>query len=292
MSKIMIICDSSSDIPDEYLKEYSIEMVCVPITVDGKGYIERKSFTITEFYRILSKTNEIPLTSRVPMSDYITLYEKARLNGCTDVINVTVYAQGSGIYQSACMARDMFFADYPGCGMNIHVMDSRTYSMANGYAIIQAAKMVRAGSRAKEILTWLDDYYSRAEIYLVCYSMEYVRKSGRVPVAAAIVGDALGLRPVISIIDGKTAVAAKVRGDKQVPKKLAEIYKQRAKNPEDLLLFVNASDAYGLDVDEYFKDKLNIIRPHYKAGAAITINAGPKMAAYVLLGEKRGKDLD
>ena len=42
-----------------------------------------------------------------------------------------------------------------------------------------------------------------------------MKKSGRISAAAAFAGELLGLRPIITLIDGKTNVASKVRGGRQ-----------------------------------------------------------------------------
>ena len=135
MQKIKIVTDSASDIPQEDLEALGIEMLSIPIAVDGKGYFERKSFSIEEFYDILDGASEIPVTSRIPEQDYFACYRGAMEKGYTHLINVTINASGSGVNAAAHMARDRFYADIPGARqkLEIHIVDSGTYSLAYGW---------------------------------------------------------------------------------------------------------------------------------------------------------------
>jgi DegV family protein with EDD domain len=259
--------------------------------VDGREYFERKSFSIREFYGILAAAKEIPVTSRVPAAEFQLAYRKAWESGCTDVICVTINAGGSGTNESAHMAKAMFYNDCPDAeaDMRIHIIDSKTYTVAYGLPVVKSAQMARQGKSVAEILAYLHDFFDRLEVYLVCYTLEYARKSGRITAAAAVVGDMLGIRPVIAMIDGATKTVEKVRGDKAIPAKLLQIFKKRCENPEDLICVVDAAvDEYGQTVQALFQKELNRKIPIHKAGASIVINAGPRIVAICCLGRKRG----
>ena len=115
--------------------------------------------------------------------------------------------------------------------LEIHIVDSGTYSLAYGWPTMQAAKMAKSGKSVEEILLWLEDYFSSVEIYLGCYTLEYAKKSGRISAAAAFVGDVLGLRPIIAMIGGGTKVVDKVRGEKNVAPRLLQAYLDNCADP-------------------------------------------------------------
>jgi len=293
MQKIKFVVDTPSDIPDRYLDRYGIEMVGVPIVVDGKGYVERKSFSITEFYPILEGAKEPPVTSRVPIGDFVDAYVRAWNEGYTDVIVITMNSNGSGTYESAHIAMEMFFTDVPEADgyFSIHLIDSMTYSLAYGYPTVRAASMAQRGKSVEEILEYLYDFFSRVEIYLVCYSLEYAKKSGRISAAAAFVGDVLGMRPIIAMIDGATKVVEKVRGDKNATQRLAEVYRERRVNAEDIVVTASAAvDEYGHELKALVERELGRKVLHCKLGAAITINSGPRAIGLCLLGKKRKRN--
>lgn len=289
--KILLMTDTASDIPDEELHEGGIVMLPIPIAIDGTSYLERVDFTVEEFYAKLANAKELPVTSRILAPVYYQAYKDAYNRGYTHVINTTITSKGSGMFESAVLAKRGFFEEHPDARdkFSITVLDSGTYTSAYGYPIYAASKMIAKGGTADEIIDYLDDYYSRVEIYFAAYSLEYVKKSGRVPAAAAFVGDVLGLRPIISIIDGETKVVEKVRGDKNVVARILDIAQARAVDPKGpYVLKVGENPQYAEDLEaiaaKAFKKKA---AAKWRAGAAILINAGPKIVGISVLGEKR-----
>ncbi len=113
-----------------------------------------------------------------------------------------------------------------------------------------------------------------------------MKKSGRVPAAAAFVGEVLGLRPIISIIDGKTTVIEKVRGDKNLITRLAEVgYANCAdKKAPTVVVYGSAAECGEEAISKRFGHSPKAL---WQAGAAIAINAGPKVVGLIVRGKKR-----
>lgn len=289
--KILLMTDSACDIPDEDLIAGGIVMLPIPIAIDSKAYLERVDFTPSEFYDRLAAAKELPVTSHILSMTYQAAYEDAYEQDYTDIILTTITSKGSNMFQAAVFAKKTFFEEHPKAkdSMCITILDSGTYTAGYGYPIIEASKMIQAGATADEIVAYLDDFYSSCEIVFAAYSLEYAKRSGRIPVAAAFVGDVLGLRPVISIVDGVTKTVEKVRGDKNLVTRIAEYAYQRAAGKKEVVALV-----YGT-VEEYADDLAKAVakkfgrapRLRYQLGAAIVINAGPKAVGVVLRGEKR-----
>ena len=111
----------------------------------------------------------------------------------------------------------------------------------------------------------------------------------RISVAAAFVGDMLGLRPIMSIIDGEIKIIEKVRGDKAVVPKLAQIAQKRRRGEHTPFFAIRAGrDEVG---EELEKILVKSFGKHAvclaEAGASITINAGPNLAGCMVMGERR-----
>jgi DegV family protein with EDD domain len=148
--------------------------------------------------------------------------------------------------------------------------------------------MAAEGKTAEEILNYLGDFFDRVEIYLACYTLEYAKKSGRINAAAAFVGEVLGLKPIISIIDGETKIAHKVRGDRQIIPQLVRCLEERMDpNADFAFVACGAVDEYGVNLKKVVDVKLSRDVPMFRAGASIIINAGPRISAVVLLGKRR-----
>ena len=290
MEKIKFVTDSASDIPDKALAKYGIEMQHIPIAIDGVEYYERKSFTIEQFYRMLAQATEIPATSRITVETYLACYTRALEEGYTDLINVTLNAGGSGTYECALMARDALYQKTPDAKarMRIHVVDSRAYAICFGHAVMEGAKMARAGKPAARILRYLEEYFAAAEIYIGIYALDFAKKSGRISAASAVVGDILGVRPIISIIDGQTKTVEKIRGDRQMPQKLLNLYRKNCTDKNAPVIIVRGElEQPALELKELMDKETGRDTPIYYAGASIVINAGPKMLALTFKGEPR-----
>lgn len=288
---IKFITDSASDIPPKEEKDLNIDVMPIPITIGDDGYYERKDFTPVEFYNILNKSTKIPVTSHINTLEFLKKYKETYKAGYDEIIHVTISSTGSTMFESAKMARDMFYKEDESLRskIQIHIIDSKTYSYGYGLAVIEGAKKAQEGRSINEVLSYMEDYFNKVEVYFSVYSLNYAKKSGRISVAATFVGEMLGLRPIISIIDGKMKIIDKVRGDKNIPDKLAEIMlKNINKQDPKYGIIVGSLDHVGETLksicskhkDKKFVDKV-------KAGASITINSGPEVLGITFLGKNR-----
>ena len=150
MYKIKISTDSTSDIPASFRQELNISVLPLTILADGKEYRDGVDITPQEFYKILDEAEVLPVSSQVHASEYLELYRQVSEEGYTDLIHVSLNGKGSGTYQAAVMTRDMFREEHPEAKLNIHIIDSRTYSMGYGMAVVEAARMARSGAAPAE----------------------------------------------------------------------------------------------------------------------------------------------
>ncbi|MBC8547209.1 DegV family protein [Clostridiaceae bacterium NSJ-31] len=292
MDKIKFLTDSACDLPEELAREYDIAVLPIPIAVDGVGYHERVDFTAQEFYKILLDAKTIPVTSHITHIAFADQYRAAFEQGYTHVVVTTINSKGSNMFEAANMAKTLFYDDCPEASgkLEVVVIDSKTYTIPYGLAQVEAAKLARAGKPCTEVVEFLYDFFDRLEIYFGVYSLEFAKKSGRISCAAAFVGDVLGLRPILSIIDGEMKIVDKVRGDKNVVPRLVDFACRDRKGDSPYLCIRALTDEVGEQAAALMEERTGQ-KPVglYYAGACITINAGPRLAAVAVLGEKRTK---
>ena len=139
--------------------------------------------------------------------------------------------------------------------------------------------MVECGIPAKEIAAYIQDFVSNCVIYFAMYTLKYARKSGRIPSAAAFVGEVMGLRPIMRIHDHEIKTHTKVRGDKAVIPKIIDltayciVYGKDEKVRDELAKALTKK--LGYPPSEFFQ-----------IGAAITINAGPLVVGAIFKSSK------
>jgi DegV family protein with EDD domain len=295
MQKVSVLTDSASDLPGEIAEELGITVLPIPIVHNNKSYSERVELTNEQFYDLLLNSDEIPTTSHITADTYLQEYKKSFDAGNTHLLNITINSHGSNMYDAASLAKHRFYEEYKvdQSSFRIEVLDSKTYTMAYGIAVIKAARMARDGENIDDIIVALKDWFDRLEILFSVYSLDFVKKSGRVSCAAAFVGELLGLRPLIAFVDGFPSVIAKVRGDKNVIPKLLETAKSRMSGAENypFLMICGTPVQEAKALEKLIHKTMPQIKFEgiYSVGASVSINCGPKVVALVYAGKKRGQ---
>lgn len=278
MSKIKISTDSTSDIPARFRDELNISVLPLTILAEGKEYRDGVDITPTEFYKILDEATVLPVSSQVAAAEYLALYQQVWEDGYTDLIHISINSKGSGTYQAAMMTRDMFFEEHPEAKLNIHIIDSRTYSMAYGMAVVEAAQMVRSGATVEEITAHIADWVEYTRPMFVPLNLKCVKKSGRISPAAAFVGDAIGLKPLITFEDGEAKILSKVRGESKAIAALVDIC-MKERRPGTSYCLVYGSNLAARDALKAACESVMDQPPmaEYEVGCIIGINTGPNM---------------
>ncbi len=283
--KIKIITDSACDLPAMLEVEEDIRILNFPITVDGKSYEERVDFTPDEFYKILKQSEQIPTTSQYTALRFGEVFEEYYKEGYTDLIYVSINAKASATHDNALMARDAFYEEHPEAKENcrIYVIDSGTYTIAYGYPVYEAARKAANKVSAEEIVAYLEGYFRTSRIYFAPYTLEYVKKSGRVSCVAAFVGELMGLKPIITFEKGESKTVSKVRGEKAIIPAISKLVKQNIIPHTEYLLIRGENGAHAEALKKDLEKALGYPPVMtIPAGGAISINAGPDVVGVVI----------
>ena len=290
MSKIGFLTDSCSDIPQELADKYGIEVVGFPINLDGKEYIERRDMTNSEFYEMMRNSDAVPTTAAITQLQWCEIYQRYETEGYTDLVHLVMNGGGSSTYNNALKAVEMFDEECPGHTLRVRVLDSHTYSMPYGWYFCECARKVRNGGELNACVDELLRKLDCVEICLAAYSLRQMKKSGRVSAAAAVVGDLLGIRPIISLNDGVSKVESKVRGDAAVPAAMVKWVQGRVDNVKDMPYMV-AYTSGTAKRDELVKlCKKTFGHPPmivFQLGGVVSANTGPDAVAIVFEGRPR-----
>ncbi|MFV0413010.1 MAG: DegV family protein [Oscillospiraceae bacterium] len=282
-----VLTDSACDLPPEMAEKAGVDILPFHITVDGKSYTEREDFTFDEYYEILRTCEGVPSTAHITPLRFVEKFEEYSRDKVEELLYVSINGTGSATKDAAIMAEKTFRAENPESKMKIHIVDSRTYSVCYGWYVAEAARKLTNGAEMADVVEWLTDVFSRVEIVLAAFTLKFMKKSGRVSAAAAFAGELLGLRPVISLIDGKSIVRKKVRGDKEVLPAMLEY--AEAHMDETKQYAIGGTDQQKMDELAALCKKRWKAEPlcTFKLGAAVATNTGPDALAITYLGEKR-----
>lgn len=287
--KTAVLTDSACDMPPELAENNGVDILNFEIMVDGKRYYEREDFTFDEYYDILRNCEGIPSTAQVTMPRFLQQFEQYDQQGIRQVLYVSINASGSGTNDAAQLAAKTFHKNHPDSNMKIWVVDSRTYSMAYGWFVSEAAFKLHNGAEMQDVVEWLEDRFARMDIVLAAYSLKFMKKSGRISAAAAFAGELLGLRPIISLTDGVSTVRKKVRGDKEVLPALMEYAEQRMDDTTEYMVGGTDEAIIAQLAERCTKRWKAAPKATFKLGAAVATNTGPDAIAIVYMGQKRAR---
>lgn len=284
MQKIKISTESTADIPAHIAAELGISVLPIHITANGREYRDGESFTPGEFYDILEACEELPSTAQVAPIAFIELYEESWRAGYSEQIHISINAKGSGTYNSAMQAIALFYEEHPEAKdvFRIRAIDSATYSMAYGWAVIEAARMAMDGAGADAIIEACSAVLKSTCVLFAPLNLKYIKKSGRISGFAGFVGDALGMKPVITFENGESRTLAKIRGEKKLIHELIAMVKERIGADNAYILASGSNRAFY----EQFRDACveeigKAPEIEFPIGSVISINSGHDMVGII-----------
>lgn len=292
MEKIRIITDSASDITDENEKDLDIRVLPFQIALGDSSYTSRLDFDNDGFYELMAQYDEIPKTSQITPFEFQELYLKEAEAGYTDIILVLINSHGSSTFGNSVMAKETFFDEHPEYEGKLHIynIDGKGYSAIYGVPVVDGARMIKEGKSAKEVDAYIRNAIDNRRIYFGMYTLKYAGKSGRIPSAAAFVGDRLNLKPIMKICDNEITTGAKVRGEGKIIPKIVDmsIADMKPGTPYEVIYGndLNAKE----EMEALMKERVGYgPAGYYQIGAAIAANAGPRtvgLAFYIKESDK------
>ena len=292
MSKIQIMTDSASDISYADEREYNISVIPFPVTLGDKTYTSRVDFDNQQFFDLMAQYDEIPKTAQITPFQFQEIYLQQARAGVTDLVLVLINSKGSSTYDNSVQAIELFYEEYPEYRdvLHIHSFDGMGYNALYGSPVVHAAKMCAEGASLEEILNYLTDILPRRQIYFGIYDLKYAAKSGRIPTAAAFLGTALNMKPVMNIFDRSITTAAKCRGERKLVEKVAEMSID-AMEPGSPYEIVYGSDSSCLEELRRLMVQQLGYEPAavYQIGAAVAANSGPRVVGAAFTRKKESK---
>ncbi len=284
MQKIRISTDSTADIPKNLRGELNIKVLPISLVTSKREYQDGYDIEPEEFYEILRQEERLPSTAQVSISTYHKLFKETFELGYSDLVYISINSKGSGSFQSAVLARDLFFEEHPELQdkLNIHLLDSLNYSMTYGWAAVIAARLANAGESIEVVLRETQDWLDHAKALLVPLDLSFVKKSGRISAAAAFVGDAMGLKPAITFTDGQSNILTKIRGEKKLPQAIFDLVdSDREPGTPYFLAYTGNMEAFE-KMKAVFDEKMEQPAEFcFPLGCVISVNAGPNSIAVV-----------
>jgi DegV family protein with EDD domain len=202
--RIAIVTDSTCDIPEEIRQKRDIYMVPLSVIWGEEALKDGEDITPQAFYKRLPIDPVHPQTSQPSVGAFANFYEQMKDDGAEEIVAVLISDELSGTITSAEGAKDM--TDLP-----VHVVDSRLASLALGVVVLAAAEARDAGGDVAAIVAAAKKRAEQTKVIFAVDTLEYLHKGGRIGGAAKLIGTALNLKPVLTVVDGQVEALERVR---------------------------------------------------------------------------------
>lgn len=213
---IKIIADSTCNLSDEIIEKYDISIVPLFITIKDKTYIDGEEITPDEMYSQLASLEKLPTTGAPSPEKVLESYEEFVEKGYKEIIFIAMSSGTSAVYQSAEIAKTLYYEKHKNSDTKIYVVDSLSMSHGSGYLIMKSAMMRDNGASYEEIIEFNEKYKKRVKHYLSVDDLDNLLKSGRLSNVSAQIGKILHIKPIMTMKKGKGAIEEKARGRKKV----------------------------------------------------------------------------
>lgn len=215
MNKIAIMTDSNSGITQKEAEVLRIRVLPMPFLIDGEIFFEEISLTQEQFYERLAQ--DVDISTSQPSPEDVTKAWEELLEENESIVYIPMSSGLSGSCQTAIMLAD----DYEG---KVQVVDNQRISVTQRQSVLDAIELAKEGKTAVQIKEILEANKFESSIYIMLDTLKYLKKGGRITPAAAALGSALRLKPVLQIQGEKLDAFSIARTKKQgVSKMLAAI---------------------------------------------------------------------
>ena len=211
---VKIVTDSTADIPPNLATD--ITVVPCFIQFGTTSFLDGVDITREQFYARLAASEGLPKTASPSAGMFEQVY--SRVAGDRDeVISLHVASALSGVCNAARVGAQAVDAE------RITIVDSESVTMGLGWLCLAAARCARAGLSQAQIIALLDQMKTRVHVLAAPDTLEFLRRSGRVGWASAMVGQLLHIKPVVGLYRGVVRSIDRVRTRSHSMRRLVEL---------------------------------------------------------------------
>jgi DegV family protein with EDD domain len=208
-----LVTDSPADLPADLLEKYNIQVVPAILALDGQSYLDGQTISREEFYNRLPSLQTAPSTAAPSPLEFSNRYEKLLSAGYQHVICLSTAASLTSLHNVAKTAAAQFAG-------RVTVLESGQLTLGLGFQVLAAAEAVAAGAGLAQALAVIQSTRQRTRLMGILDTLEYVRRSGRVPGLIASLGGLLSIKPIVSLSEGIVRPLGAVRTTRQANERI------------------------------------------------------------------------
>ena len=265
-----IVLDSTADLPDASERHPNWRMVPLYVRFGDESYRDYIELGPEAFYARLRTSPTMPATSQPTPGDFARTYEE--LAAYERIYSIHVPQSLSGTIQSARVAAE-------GSGDKVRTIDSGTASAAIALLAFAVQRRLDRGTTDEEIGELVERYKRTARILFTVDTLEFLQRGGRIGRAAAMAGQLLNVKPILTITDGEVVPLKRVRGNAKAMQAFVDDFTTATADVEGLRVGIAHADAP--ERAEQLVKMVGAERPKAKIelvttlGAVVGTHAGP-----------------
>ncbi len=274
--RVALVSDSTSVDP-EMAARLTVRVVPLQVVISTTSYDEGTAMTPQSVADALR--DRVPVsTSRPAPERFARAYRQAAKDGAEAVLSIHLSSEVSGTVESALLAaRDV--------DIEVVVVDSRHLGMATGFAVASAAAALDTGASVSEAAEVARARAAATRAFFYVDTLEYLRRGGRVGAAAALVGSALAVKPLLRVDDGRIVQHERVRTSSRALARLEEIAVEAAGTASvDVAVSHLANPERAVALAQHLRSRLPALDELVvtEVGAVIGAHVGPGMLGLVV----------
>ena len=290
MRDYCIVTDSTCDLPANIVTDLGITVIPMEFQLNGTTYLnypDGRDYDFHAFYDAL-RAGKASTTSQVNYQTFLDTFTPILESG-RDILYLAFSSGLSGTYNGSVIAANDLMEKYP--GSKVISVDTLAASVGEGLLVYTAAKKREEGLSLDELAQWVTDNRLHLCHWFTVDDLNHLKRGGRISPAVAIIGTALGIKPVMHVDDeGHLIPVSKVRGRRKSLDALVEHMAETCDKPESQTIFIGHGDSkedaeyVAKLVRQKFKVK-NIILNYI--GPVIGSHSGPGTLALFFFGTHR-----
>jgi len=218
---VAVVTDSSAYLPDGFAARHAVHVVPLHVLIDDRSGLDGVDIGPAEVAAALTGRRTVT-TSRPNPDEFADTYRRLLDEGADGIVSVHLSRELSGTWESARLAAQEVGVD------RVRVVDSRTTVMGLGFAVLRAATAAIGGATGAVVEDAAVAAASRTTTFFVVETLEYLRRGGRIGPAAAFLGTALAVKPLLHVEDGRIEPLEKVRTTNRAVLRLVDLAEQAA----------------------------------------------------------------
>ncbi len=277
-SRVAVVTDSTAYLPADLVERHRLGVVPLHVVLGRQTGEEGRQVSPDDVAEALRDRRARVTTSRPTPAELAAAY---RRSGAEAVVSIHLSAELSGTVAAARLAADSVAAE----GLDVVVVDSRTVAMGLGFAVLAAARAAAGGADVSEVVAAAERSAAASTLLFYVDTLEHLRRGGRTGAAQALVGTALGVKPLLQVVDGSIAPREKVRTTARALARLEDLAVEAAGDrPVELAVHhLAAPERAGLLAERLRRRLPRVLALHVvQVGAVVGAHAGPGLLGVVV----------